>query len=239
MKILSIGNSFSQDAHRYLHEIAKHNGEELKTVNLYIGSCFLRKHYLNMLENSKAYSFEFNGKGTGIFVSIKEALMSDDWDYVTLQQASRFSGEFDSYTPYIEKLAEYVRTYCPKAKLLLHETWTYENGAKSITNAGYTSYDDMYFSLKAAYERAAKLISADGIIPSGTAMRLAAERGIKTHADDKIHASRGAGRYLLALVWFKFLFNKDITRDSFDNFDVDVTLNERNEIISVVNSVFK
>lgn len=53
MKILSIGNSFSQDAQRYLHETAKQDGSDLKTVNfsvyprqdavLYIAFSFFRK----------------------------------------------------------------------------------------------------------------------------------------------------------------------------------------------------
>lgn len=49
MKILSIGNSFSQDAQRYLHRLAKHEGVQLKTVNLYIGGCSLQRHYENIL----------------------------------------------------------------------------------------------------------------------------------------------------------------------------------------------
>ena len=50
MKLLSIGNSFSQDAQRYLHRIAAAAGESLKCVNLYIGGCSLRTHYFNILE---------------------------------------------------------------------------------------------------------------------------------------------------------------------------------------------
>ena len=72
MKILSIGNSFSQDAQRYLHRLAKHDGVNIKTVNLYIGGCPLRKHYLNILDDKSAYSFEFNGENTGLFVSIRQ-----------------------------------------------------------------------------------------------------------------------------------------------------------------------
>ena len=41
MKVLAIGNSFSQDATRYLHQIAKANQFDLKVVNLYIGGCSL------------------------------------------------------------------------------------------------------------------------------------------------------------------------------------------------------
>ena len=34
MNVLSIGNSFAVDAHRYLHQIAKADGVELTTVAL-------------------------------------------------------------------------------------------------------------------------------------------------------------------------------------------------------------
>ena len=39
MNILSIGNSFSQDAQKWLHKLAAGNGVEMDTVNLYIGGC--------------------------------------------------------------------------------------------------------------------------------------------------------------------------------------------------------
>ena len=71
MKILCIGNSFSQDATRYLSRIGKAAGTGIKTVNLYIGGCPLKTHYFNVLEDQPAYAFEFNGENTGIKVSIK------------------------------------------------------------------------------------------------------------------------------------------------------------------------
>ena len=48
MKILSIGNSFSQDAHKWLHKLAKQNGCDLSTCNLYIGGCPLDRHFRNL-----------------------------------------------------------------------------------------------------------------------------------------------------------------------------------------------
>ena len=56
MKILSIGNSFSQDAHRWLYKLAKLNGIELETANLYIGGCSLETHFKNLEENNAFYS---------------------------------------------------------------------------------------------------------------------------------------------------------------------------------------
>ena len=58
MNILSIGNSFSQDAHRYLHEIAKADGVDLTSVNLYIGSCSLSSHFRYMMSNKDVYNLE-------------------------------------------------------------------------------------------------------------------------------------------------------------------------------------
>ena len=39
MKILAIGNSFSQDATAYLHRMAEAGGMETKIVNLFIPGC--------------------------------------------------------------------------------------------------------------------------------------------------------------------------------------------------------
>ena len=48
IKVLSIGNSFSRDAQRYSYKIAKNEGVEFKSVNLYIGGCSLQTHYMNI-----------------------------------------------------------------------------------------------------------------------------------------------------------------------------------------------
>ena len=52
LNLLAIGNSFSEDATRYLHDVARADGESIHAVNLYIGSCSLERHYKNMLHAS-------------------------------------------------------------------------------------------------------------------------------------------------------------------------------------------
>ncbi len=240
MKILSIGNSFSQDAQRYLHAIAKQDGVALKAVNLYIGGCSLRSHYLNMLDDKAAYDFEFNGEKTGIKVSIRQALESDDWDYITLQQASHFSDRYQTYTPYAEALAEYIRKYCPHAKLLVHQTWAYEQGsARLMEKMGYSTPEEMLAQARDCYARMAKAIEADAIIPCGEAMLLASRSGMERVHRDTYHASKGAGRYLLALCWYKLLTEKDITNNDFNEFDEPVSEEERQIVINAVNAVSK
>ena len=55
INILAIGNSFSQDATHYLHQIAGADGVETKVVNLYIGGCSLERHWANVQSGAKDY----------------------------------------------------------------------------------------------------------------------------------------------------------------------------------------
>ena len=59
MKILTIGNSFSQDATAYVERIAL---SDIYVRNLYIPGCSLEMHYNNMLTGEKAYEYQKNGK---------------------------------------------------------------------------------------------------------------------------------------------------------------------------------
>ncbi len=223
MKLLSIGNSFSQDAHRYLHEVAKADGVDLKCVNLYIGGCSLSRHFINMNNDAKAYSFEFNGESTGIMVTIKEALQSDDWDFITLQQASHYSPSYDSYQPYLQELSKFVRYHAPKSKLLLHQTWAYEQGSEKLANMNYFMQEDMFRDLELAYASAGKDINVDGIIPAGQCMQNLLANGIKKVHRDTFHLDFGVGRYAIALTWYGYLTSNNIEGNSLSDFDQPIS----------------
>lgn len=219
MKILAIGNSFSQDATRYLKQIASADGEKFKVVNLFIGGCPLKRHFANIMADSKSYSMEYGGESTGFFVSIKEALLSDEWDVVTLQQASPDSFKYETYQPYLSTLADYVRTYAPKAKLYMHQTWSYEEGHGALSRWGFKNQAEMFAAIEDAYDKAAKAINADGILKSGKVLQLLLQNGIEKVHRDGAHISLGAGRYATALLWYATLTKKDIADNSFCDFD--------------------
>lgn len=211
MNILAIGNSFSQDATRYLHDLAKAAGKDLTVINLYIGGCSLSRHYRNMLSGERAYQLECNGHRTGFMVSLSEALLNRDWDYITVQQASHDSTQYETYQPYLNELAAYVRRCAPKAKLIVHETWAYEQNSERLNvRMGYQDFREMYRDLHAAYEQAANEIHADGVIPSGTLLTELAAQGYTVHRDT-FHASYGLGRYALALTWLRALTGADVS----------------------------
>lgn len=224
MNILSIGNSFSQDAQRYLHQIAKADGVNLNTFNLYIGGCPLSRHYRNMLGDKSEYTLEMNGESTGFKVSIKDALLSRDWDFVTVQQVSSQAPYYETYQPYLNKLAEYIRLCAPKAKIAVHQTWAYEQDSHRLNvELGYINYTDMLADVKASYKKAFEEINADIIIPSGEVFGKLIENGIEKIHRDTFHASYGLGRYALGLIWYKTLTGNDIANNAFCDFDEEVS----------------
>ena len=224
MNILSIGNSFSQDAHRYLHHIAKADGEVLKTFNLYIGGCSLYRHYKNMLTENAEYMLEMNGESTGFKVSVQEALLNREWDVVTLQQVSSQSTDYDKYQPYLNELVDLVKTCAPKAKIVIHQTWAYEEGSQKLCEVmGYNNQKDMFKDIKEAYSKAAKEIGADMVIPSGELFQKLLEAGIEKVHRDTYHATLGLGRYALGLLWYRLLTGKAVLENTFADFDEEVS----------------
>lgn len=228
IKVLAIGNSFSQDATRYLHKIARMDGVDMKVVNLYIGGCPLSYHYSNTLSEERRYEFELNGMQSGIKVSIKEALLSEaweGWDFVTMQQVSRNSVNYETFVPYLGYLSDYIRKYSPKAKQLIHQTWAYEEGSTRLTEElGYRNQTEMFEDIKKSYAKAAKDINAD-IIPGGETMQNLVKKGFRVHRDT-FHASMGLGRYALGLTWYKILTGNTIENNTFKDFDEDITEEE-------------
>lgn len=209
MKILSIGNSFSQDAHNKLYTLAVANGVELELANLYIGGCKLQTHWENIENNSASYDLELNGGEASRKISIEEALSLEEWDVITLQQASAQSQHFSSYTPYLEDIAKYVREKCPNAKLWFHQTWAYET---DYFAGGFRENVDkqrgMYNNILTASQKAGEAIDAP-LIRCNVSIQAVRENvpefdyangGISLNRDG-YHLSRDYGRFIAAYTW--------------------------------------
>ncbi len=228
-RTLSIGNSFSQDACGYLHQIAASAGVNLTCVNLYIGGCSLETHAANLASKAKNYSLEVNGAATGKMVSIDDALGDGTFEVVTLQQASHFSGTPETYYPYIEILAKEIRRTQPNAKLMIHETWAYEIDS---THSAFVNYShdqhEMYTRLRAAYTEAAEKIGA-GFLPVGDIIQLVRENipefdyanGGESLNRDGFHLSLPVGRCLAGYVWLEVLCGVDARKALYVPEDAD------------------
>ena len=214
IKILAIGNSFSEDATRYLQKISESAGEKLFVRNLYIGGCSLQTHAENIKNERKAYVYQEDSADI-CTVSVNEALLFEDWDYVTVQQASHFSGKYETYEPYLSEIINYVKGVLPNAKIVFHRTWPYEKGS---THGAFPDYGcnrtKMYEQIVGASEVAAKshgldIIGVGDIVYSlGETKTFDKERGGISLYRDGFHLGLLYGRYLAGLVWFKFFTGK-------------------------------
>ena len=226
MKIISIGNSFSQDAQRWLKKLAEQNGIDLECVNLYIGGCSLETHRNNIAGNKADYDFELNGEGSMRKISVNDALSRDKYDIITLQQASGLQ----SYLPYLADIAAFARENHPQAKLYFLETWAYEIDS---THAAFADYNrdqkEMYRRIEDASEMASKLIGAE-IIPVGRIIQRLRETlpefdykngGLSLNRDG-FHLSLDYGRYAAAAVWLYTFTGCKIKAAEFENFDLNL-----------------
>lgn len=223
-KILLISNSFGVDGTRYLHGIARKAGEEVSVSCLYIGGCSLYRHYRNMLSDEAAYTLYFNGFATPYKLSLKQALLADEWDIVALQQVSHLSGDFSSYEPFLSELSAYVKKLAPFAKQYINAIWAYSDERIATREAlVYKTNAEMTAADHKGYAEAARKINADGFVPCTAAMeKLYSKIGDATYRDGA-HASSGVGRYMLALVWFGTVFGKSVEGIGYRDFDVEVS----------------
>lgn len=221
MNVLSIGNSFSTDAHTYLPAMAKAAGKELLLCNLHIGGCSLEKHWENWKEEKEDYFYEVYlpfetemSRPDG--VALHEAVEDEEWDVITLQQCSPLSGVKESYSPYLSELAEYCRLMQPKAKIMLHQTWAYENGFDSTAFKTYGySQDKMYAALTEAYAEASLEADIDLIIPSGRAWQTARQTVIGDKLTrDGMHGNE-FGCFLASACFYEMIFGEDIRENPF------------------------
>lgn len=99
IRILAIGNSFSEDAvEQYLYELALEGGDNLIIGNAYRGGQGLDSHW-NVVVADKA-DFEYRkvvgGEKTNNRKTLKECVTDEPWDYITFQQVSQDSGRPDT-----------------------------------------------------------------------------------------------------------------------------------------------
>ncbi len=220
MKILSIGNSFSADAHAYLHSLAEQRGIKLETVNLAIGGCSLQTHWENVQGNNSNYLHSINGaEWEKELTTIKKIISSEQFDIVTLQQVSHFSGMYETYQPYLNELVKYVRQNQPSAELYIHRTWAYEIDS---SHSGFLNYDNDQEKMLdeickatelACEETGAKMIKAGDVIQE--MRRVIPEFDYKNGGEslclDGFHMSHTYGRYAVAITWLATLTGKKIT----------------------------
>lgn len=230
IRILAIGNSFSQDAvDQYLWDLFNAAGQKAFIGNMYIGGCSLDKHWDNAQNDAAAYEYHKIADGTKEVIKeqkLSEVIASEPWDYISLQQVSGESGQYDTYT-HLPDMINYVKGLAtnPDMKIVYHQTWAYQNGAD---HADFPDYDSdqmtMYNAIMTAVKQAAEANSDIAfVIPSGTAVQNGRTSFIGDNfCRDGYHLEVNYGRFTASCTWFEsiaadsdeFTGNSDVTANT-------------------------
>ena len=217
IKVLAVGNSFSQDAvEQYLYELAAAQGDSLVIGNAYIGGCSIDTHYDNLLNEKPAYVYR---KVVGGVKSVKKKatlqsiIRDEQWDIITLQQASQLSGISSSFGN-LAQLKRLILSYTTNlhVQFMWHMTWAY---AEDFTQDRFAPYDyDQRKMYSAIVSTMQNVLPAVGgfvrIIPSGIAIQLARYRMGDILNRDGFHLSYTLGRYTAACTWCEVLTGRII-----------------------------
>ncbi len=224
IKLLTIGNSFADNATALLPDFAKAGGKDLLVFHANLDGHSLQQHvnYLQAFEadpnDPKGHAYKNHvdpGTGGKKDFSLREALESADWDVVTIQQVSNLSFKPESYQPFAGILIAYIHKYAPHAEILILETWAYPDDFFVKFKEDGLDQKTMYAKLKDAYE---KLSAETGlqIIPVGDAFQKVRNlaKSINPNVAGDKHASQ-SGKYLAAAVFHEVIFRDNIESNPF------------------------
>lgn len=225
VKILFIGNSFSEDTSRYLYDIATSNGKNVVVAEAHIGGVGFADHMERINGNKADYRYvryDKTGRTTVNKRTLGQLLRADDWDIVFMQQNSQNSGNHATFQPELNQLHHYVLSNVKnstRVKVGLNGTWAY-----ATTYRAFPSYAPnqllMYDAITNAYKIELTKRSYDYYIPSGTAIQNARgsdviDRYGKELTRDGIHLEESVGRYTAGLAAYKAIFGSNNEKDDF------------------------
>lgn len=234
IRILAIGNSFTEDAvEQNLYELFADAGVDAILANCYIGGCTLETHWNNenstdeTKKNSNSYRKIVRGvKTTTANVSIAYILQDEPWDYVIFQQGHGYYGKIETHYPYIDNFIAYLARYLKKDsyKVGYQMTWAFPD---NTTTSYYAYYNSDQMTMYRACADCAKTLKErsglDVIIPTGTAIQNGRTTSLgDTFNRDWGHLEKSYGRFTAACTWFEAISGVDVRTNAY----VPSTLND-------------
>ncbi len=214
MKILSIGNSFSQNMHAYVHDMALAAGEDVTVVNAYYGGCTMRRHTVFYDKNIPIYKWFIDSKLFKDGVTLREIISSDVFDFVTLQSGTggwEEYGEVTPNSPYIGKLIDVAKEYQPRATLVYNHYWADSDACtrsvfKYVFGSSRKAMQEHWqrYADEARDEYGIKYIN-----PCGKAVDIAYEKMGERLYLDGYHMCR-VGNYLLGCEWVEYFTGSQV-----------------------------
>lgn len=209
LRMLSIGNSFSEDALWFVQDIADDLGIDPSTYSVYYAahSAASLQHWYSIAESGETIELTYRG---GEHMEVEQGnlaeILAQDWDVITLQQYSEYSINYDTYNPWLRLMIDFIRQHCtnPNVTLAWQTAWSYHDAY----TPDYPNYQRWQF-ITLATQNMIYYDGIDVIIPVGTTIQNARNTPLNTISQltrDGWHLNAGIGRYLAACTVVQSLF---------------------------------
>lgn len=225
LRILAVGNSFSDDGTEYLPGLLEGAGiRNVIIARLYIGGCSLERHCREYDESGTNYIYSKSVNNEWELINrnatLAEGLRDEPWDIVTIQEVSNYSGTWETIGKWTPRLVSIIRKEVsnPAAAIVWHMTWAY---ASNSTHGAFKLYGNnqqkMYSAIAGCVKNVREQLDIPVVIPSGIAIhkaratrlnnqdRVPATSKVYQLTRDGFHLSRQHGRYIAACTWFEAL----------------------------------
>ena len=205
VKLLAVGNSFSDDCLEHVYFILKDMGvAEIKLGNLYIGGCPVSKHVENLKIGAPSYDYRLNEKGEWITISgykANDAIGEEEWEFIFTQQFSGESGLQETYRQVDELYALIKANAKGSPKYGWQMTWAYAQNTDHPWFEKYgNSQQTMWQAIQDAVEKfILTRMDISFLIPSGEAVQKARTVFGDTLNRDGYHLGYTLGRYIAGL----------------------------------------
>lgn len=211
LRMLCIGNSFTEDAVEYIDEITDTSGINKNTFCVYIltkGGTHLGNWATTYEQNDTVTIYK---KAGSIIMPITTGTMSEifqqNWDVISLQQLSTKSGDIRTFSPYLENLITAIQKDCTNKAVALcwHLTWSAWEEYNENTPKGINGWSRIVSTTDNMIQK----YGIDIIIPSGTAIQNARASQLNTPkalTRDGRHLDLGIGRYIAASTLYEAIF---------------------------------
>lgn len=223
LKVLDIGNSYTQDAHRYLENIALATGANIDChVYKAIRGSGSYKSWVDCYKDKDPVTYNIsrtlgisidNIAGTGVandgFI-FRNALSAVQWDIILIHQVSNYANDYNLWDTnceggYLKELIYILRKTNPQATigfLLIHSyRSTYSANTEKSSFVRWKNIADATKQLKRNY-------GIDFIIPYGTAvqnLRASSLNDEYEFSTDGTHLADGLGDYVASCCYYQSL----------------------------------
>lgn len=225
LKVLDIGNSYTNDATSYLKQIVNASGSNIDDMCLYkaIRGAGSFKTWYNTYYDKDNSTYTINKVLGGINANIttgtgekkdgslfREALENENWDVIIIHQVSNYAPYYDKWGTtgtggYLNELLALLKEKQPQAKigfLLIHSYWDNYSGNKEGSSF------ERWKLIAESVKNLCSNYDIDFVIPYGTAVENLRYSSLNNEFDltrDGTHCGHGLCRYTAACCYYEAL----------------------------------